>query len=98
MSSMSEEKVSNVVNVYDQLVLNGTTYILMEYLDGCTLDEWITRRKQPLSWQDACKAMRTVLQTLEEIHRHGYLHRDLSLSNIFRVQELGCGCRTGRSA
>ena len=87
MSTLSADKVSNVVNVYDQLNLNGTTYILMEYLEGCTMDEWITRRKKALPWQEAVQAMVSVMQTLGEIHKHGYLHRDLSLSNIFRVQD-----------
>ena len=87
MSSMSEKKVSNIVNVFDQLDRNGTTYILMEYLEGCTLDEWITKNKKGLSWKETVKVMQSVLQTLEEIHHHGYLHRDISLSNIFRVQD-----------
>ena len=87
MSSMSEERISNIVNVFDQLNLNGTTYILMEYLDGCTLDEWITKNGKGLSWQETIRVMQSVLQTLEEIHHHGYLHRDISLSNIFRMQD-----------
>ena len=87
MSNMSEDNVSNVVDVFDQLELNGTTYVLMEYLDGCTMDEWIMRTRKGLGWKETRRVMQAVLQALEEIHRHGYLHRNLSLSNIFRMKD-----------
>lgn len=87
MSGMYEEKVSNVVRVFDRIHQNGTNYILMEYLDGCTLEDWIVRNRQGLSWDETAKIMQSVLQTLEEIHRRGYLHRDLCLKNIFRTQD-----------
>ena len=89
MSGMSEEKISNVVKILDQIERNGTTYILMEYLEGCTLEEWINRNRKGLSWEETSSITLSVLQTLEEIHCHGYLHRDLSLGHIFRTQDGG---------
>ena len=87
MSAMSDRNVPNVVQVFDQLDLNGTTYIIMEYLNGCTLDQHITRRKQGLDWTEAKRVMEAVLETVGEIHKQGYLHRDLSLNNIFRLKD-----------
>ena len=87
ISGLSEDRVSNVVKVFDQMTVSGTSYIIMEYLDGCTADEWIGRRKQGFAWQDAVQMMKSVLQTVEEVHRYGYLHRNLSLSNIFCVRD-----------
>ena len=94
MSSVAVNKVSNVVNVYDILnddrssaEYNHLPYIIMEYLEGCTMDEYILERKQPLHWREAVKVMCSVLRTLDEIHAQGYLHRDVSLSNIFRLKD-----------
>lgn len=89
ISAMSEDNVRNVVNVFDQLSLNGNPFILMEFLSGCTMDEWITSRRKGLPWQEACRDISAVLQSLQGIHDHGYLHRNISLSNIFRTSDGG---------
>ena len=87
MSTLAARKSANVVDVYDQLDENGTTYIIMEYLDGCTMDEYITRQKHGVPWQEAQRIMCEVLRTLEDMHRLDFLHRDISLSNVFRVND-----------
>ena len=86
-SIMTERNVENVALVLDQLNLNGTTYILMEYLKGCTMDEWLKQRKQGLEWEEARDVLVEVLKALQQIHLLGFLHRDLSLSNIFRKRD-----------
>ena len=86
MSAMSEHKVPNMVEVFDQLEMNGTTYILMEYLDGCTMDAYITQTQRGLPWREATDVAIAVLSALEGMHKEGYIHRDISLSNIFRLK------------
>ena len=88
MSDLSAKNVPNVAVVYDQLEENGTNYIVMEYLNGCTMDEYI-RKHGGLRWEEAKKVMTALLQTLSAIHRYGYLHRDVSLNNIFYLTEGG---------
>lgn len=87
MSVLNEEKVSNVLKVFDRTEQNGTTYILTEYLEGCTLDEWVSRDRRSISWEETAGIAQTILKTLEEIHSHGYLHRDLNLGSIFRLED-----------
>jgi serine/threonine protein kinase len=63
---------------------NGAPYIIMEYLEGCDLAEWLTRRKTaPVS-----QAVEFILQAcdaLDEAHRRGIIHRDVKPANLFAV-------------
>ena len=68
MSAMTEKKVDNVVAVMDQLDLNGTTYILMEYLDGCSMDQWLGYQQRALGWREAKATMMTVLKADRKAH------------------------------
>lgn len=86
MSVLSEDKVSGTVNIIDRLNLTGNPCILMEYLNGCTLDEWVTRQGKGLPWPEAVQYIQAVLETLRGMHEHGYLHRNICLSNIFRMR------------
>ncbi len=86
ISQLSIKKVPNVAEVYDQLEENSTNYIVMEYLDGCTMDEYISRHGG-LGWEEAKNVMTSVLETLSVIHHLGCLHRDISLNNIFRLKD-----------
>ncbi len=74
----------NVVTVYDRLQANNTAYIIMEYLDGHTLD---TKGRLPAA--QVVSIALEVLQGLELAHRNQILHRDLKPSNIFL-------CRSGQ--
>ena len=87
MGRLRSSHVANIADVYDLWETNGTMYILMDYLEGCTLDEYITRMGSGMPWRDAKAVLETVLKTLSEIHASGYLHRDLSLNNIFRMKD-----------
>ncbi|MEA2173671.1 MAG: serine/threonine protein kinase, bacterial [Blastocatellia bacterium] len=76
----------NVVDVTDfgfaRLGAERVAYLVMEYLDGCTLAEILAEEKRlPLSWvldilEQACSA-------LDEAHQQGIVHRDLKPDNIW---------------
>lgn len=87
MAVLSENRVSGTVDVFDRIKLNGNDYILMEHLNGCTLDEWLTAKRKALPWRESVQYMRAVLQALHGVHTHGYLHRNVSLSNVFRMYD-----------
>lgn len=87
MSVMSEEKVSGTIDVFDRIRQNGNECVLMEHLNGSTLDETLTRQGKGFPWQESVRMMRSVLQTLCGIHALGFLHRNISLSNVFRMQD-----------
>lgn len=88
MGAVSDKKGAHVTEVYDILKFHGDIpYILMEYLDGCTMDEYISQKRSGLPWQEARDILCDVLETLDIIHKQNILHRDISLSNIFRLKD-----------
>ncbi len=57
------------------------TFIVMEYVDGVTLAQHISKRG-PLAGKDAIAVGLQILQALSKAHRQGIIHRDLKPSNI----------------
>ena len=76
----------NVVNVTDfgfALTTQGqVAYLVMEYLDGCTLGEILEEEKNlPLDW--TLDILEQVCSAVHEAHRQGIIHRDLKPDNIW---------------
>jgi serine/threonine-protein kinase len=71
----------NIVTVYDRGEAMGTSYIAMEYLDGPTLKEEITRRA-PLPEPEAINYATQALAALDAAHRQGVVHRDIKPHNM----------------
>lgn len=75
-----------VVSVFDHgTTESGLPYIVMEYLEGETLEERVNR-EGCLSIQDACRVTRHVARGLAAAHSRGIVHRDLKPGNIFLAQ------------
>lgn len=76
----------NVVDVTDFGIAETdgeqTAYLVMEYLDGCTLGEILQEEKNlPLSW--SLDILEQVCSAVHEAHRQGIIHRDLKPENIW---------------
>jgi len=76
----------NVVNVTDfgfSKTNDGTVaYLVMEYLDGCTLGEILEEEKQlPMLW--SVDILEQVCSAVQEAHQQGIIHRDLKPDNIW---------------
>src|SRR6478672_7004704 len=72
----------NVAALYDFSRLpDGSYYMVWEFIDGITLEEWL-RRYGPLPASRALDVAQQVLAGLEEIHAQGIVHRDLAPDNI----------------
>jgi serine/threonine protein kinase len=76
----------NVVNVTDfglsETKLGRVAYLVMEYLDGCTLGEILEEEKKlPLAW--SIDILEQISSAIEEAHRQGIIHRDLKPDNIW---------------
>jgi serine/threonine protein kinase len=76
----------NVVNVTDfglsETKLGRVAYLVMEYLDGCTLGEILEEEKKlPLAW--SIDILEQVSSAIHEAHRQGIIHRDLKPDNIW---------------
>ena len=75
-------KVDGIVHIYDCVRENGTGYIIMEYLEGKTVKEFLTEKKK-YSYEEAEKIILDVLDALEKVHKVGIIHRDVAPDNIF---------------
>lgn len=77
------KNVSNVVNVEDFFVENGTAYMIMELLDGYTLSGYLKYRgTKKMPYQMAGKIVTNVGYALHQVHAHMLLHRDVGPDNI----------------
>jgi serine/threonine protein kinase len=65
---------------------NGTAYLVMEYLDGSTLEDFLKKRGNKIPFQTALEIMLPVMRALSAVHAEGILHRDISPDNIYVTQ------------
>ncbi len=72
----------NIVRVLRFFEANRTAYMVMEFVSGEPLGEWI-RSRRPLGQGAVLAIAGPLLDGLEVVHRTGYLHRDIKPSNIF---------------
>ena len=71
----------HICTLYDIGREGDTAFLVMEYLEGETLEERLVRGPLPLS--EAVQQALVILSTLEAVHRRGLIHRDLKPANLF---------------
>lgn len=71
----------NIVNVYDVGHDGDTHYIVMEYVEGNTLKEYIDACGM-LSWQETVEYAIQICSALDKAHKNGIVHRDIKPQNI----------------
>ena len=71
----------NIVQAHDARDIDGTTVLVMEYVDGIDLGK-LVRRLGPLGIPDACELVRQTALGLQYIHENGLVHRDIKPSNL----------------
>ena len=72
----------NIVKVYDVSVNDHLQYIVMEYVDGMTLREYLNERGGKLSSRETVHFISQILKALEHAHANGIVHRDIKPQNI----------------
>ena len=72
---------SNIVAVYDVGFEENMHYIVMEFVEGESLKDYI-RRKGALPVPEACNIITQILAGVQHAHEHGIIHRDLKSHNI----------------
>lgn len=76
----------NIVKVYDVSFGDLIQYIVMEYVDGITLKQYI-EKSQSLRWKDAVYLTIQVLRALQHAHDKGIVHRDVKPQNIMLLAD-----------
>ena len=80
-------KNEGIVKILDFFEANNTAYIVMEYLEGITLKQYLGKYGV-LQFRNLIEMMLPLLEALIEIHSQGLIHRDISPDNIM-VQHNG---------
>ena len=76
----------NIVKVYDVSFGDQIQYIVMEFIDGITLKEYI-EQEGTIRWQEAVHFTTQILMALECSHEKGIIHRDIKPQNIMLLQD-----------
>ncbi|MCR5541945.1 MAG: Stk1 family PASTA domain-containing Ser/Thr kinase [Ruminococcus sp.] len=71
----------NIVKIYDVGFTDEIQFIVMEYIDGITLKEFI-EQQGVLKWKDALHFITQILRALQHAHDKGIVHRDIKPQNI----------------
>ena len=79
MAMFSKDK--GIVKVLDFFEINNTAYIVMEYLEGVTLKQYLRENKR-IDAEDLVELLVPLIEALDEIHSQGLIHRDISPDNI----------------
>jgi serine/threonine protein kinase len=74
----------NLPTVHEVFVdqTTGRAFLVMDFIDGETLEEMLERLQRPLTWQEAQPILAQVINALNHLHRNKVIHRDISPSNI----------------
>jgi serine/threonine protein kinase len=70
----------NVVTLYDAGEIQGRMFLCMEYIEGCSLDQWLSARRRP--WQETRDLFLQVGGALAAAHALGLIHCDFNPTNV----------------
>ena len=76
----------NIVKIYDVGYENKMQYIVMEYIDGITLKEFIEEQGL-LKWRDCVHFTIQILRALQLAHDRGIVHRDIKPQNVMIMSD-----------
>ena len=78
----------NLAEVIDfSVAADGTSYMVMEYIEGVNLRELMTRNNGPLDFRTLIPIAEQALAALEFLHSRNFVHRDISPDNIMLTND-----------
>lgn len=79
-----------IVKVFNLFEMNNTAYFVMDYYEGETLEDYLKRYLgKHFNQDEILSIMMPIIEGLKDVHKQGFLHRDIAPDNIFlRVNKL----------
>ena len=71
----------SIVKVYDQFPLGGNFYIVMEFVDGLNVEQYV-QKYGAIPYERATRFMVKILEAMQFVHEKNFVHRDMKPSNI----------------
>ena len=84
LQSLSD--LDSVVKVLDYFEANNTAYLVMEYLDGSSLKDYVEKNGK-LPAQNFLQQMKPLMSDMEKMHQRGVVHRDIAPDNIILLPD-----------
>lgn len=84
LAKFSDE--DGIVGIRDFFLENNTAYIIMDFLNGETLQDYL-HRSGILTYEDTFQIMMPVIRSLGNVHKHEVIHRDISPANIMLTKD-----------
>ncbi len=76
-----------IVSVKDFFKENGTAYIVMEFINGVTLKQFLMKKGGRLPVQQVIELAKPLVKSLSKMHEAGIIHRDISPDNIMLTED-----------
>ena len=78
--------LDGIVSVSDFFYANNTAYIVMGYVDGISVKEYV-EKNGPIEGEKFLRMLEPVIQSLAKVHQTGVLHRDISPDNMLLTRD-----------
>lgn len=78
---------TNIVNVFAYFEENNTAYIVMEFLSGISLGQYLSYYQGELSIEESLNIIKSLLKAVNTVHKSKIIHRDISPDNIYMCND-----------
>jgi len=89
-SVLSQLQHPNIVKLYEYVQLPQTVCLIMEYVEGIPLDEYISKVSGPIPEKKTLSIFKQIAEGLNFAHQEGIIHRDIKPANIIINDDLQC--------
>ena len=81
VNTLKKLEHQSIVKMYASFEENGNLYLVMEYVEGETIEQYV-RRKGAIAVSEAVRLLTDILLAVGYVHQNGYVHRDIKPGNI----------------